>query len=728
MPFSDHDESSGSRRRRGRGKQDDYEEFWTRELKATKRRRRRRGGDEDDGADDLTADLLGDDAPPPRRADPPSPPAPRRPAAPTVGGAGAGGARRSAGGPARPAPGAPAQPSTPPGAGRTPPRPVRQVRPIRPVGAQAAVPPSRRPGGPAGAATAGGALGGAAAAAARRPSGPPGGERGTTPPFRRPAPGSGGRDPVVGDRNGPLGAGDLRRPPGGGRPPGPGAVRDRGVGHPTGPLPRIGGPSVPRGGDAARPGAGVPRDRPYGGARAAGAAPPVGGRFGGGPQGEAPRRSHVDQPTQPVQVVFDAAGETPGVPPGDGGGGYGADTPYDEPTGYGPPASHDEPGDTRAWPDDAYGDDGYTDDVYGDEDGELDEDEDELPRRRGCRNALIVLAVLALVAMAAGWFAWSWVQRKIDPPGGPGEEVMVEIPEGASTTQIGEILADAGVISDARVWGWYTRLRGAPTIKAGSYRMRLNSSFGEALDDLSVDPLPPDSRLVTIPEGLTQAQIAERLADPEKGVPGFTVEGVQAAMQDPSVRSRYIPEGQPLLEGTLFPETYAVEDGDTELDVLRRMVDQFHQVAEEVQLEQRAAALGRTPYEVLIIASMVEREAGNVEEMPKIARVIYNRLEAGEPLGVDATSCYEKGEFPCQLTTAELEDNTPYDTRHQAGLPPTPIASPGRASIEAALGPAEGDWRWYVLDVTKDDGSHYFTNDYSDFLAARDRCKAAGRC
>ena len=117
--------------------------------------------------------------------------------------------------------------------------------------------------------------------------------------------------------------------------------------------------------------------------------------------------------------------------------------------------------------------------------------------------------------------------------------------------------------------------------------------------------------------------------------------------------------------------------------------------------------------------------AGRQRRVPKIARVIYSRLGRASRIGAPAAT---KGEFPCQLTTAELEDNTPYDTRHQAGLPPTPIASPGRASIEAALAPAEGDWRWYVLDVTKDDGSHYFTNDYSDFLAARARCEAAGRC
>jgi UPF0755 protein len=381
------------------------------------------------------------------------------------------------------------------------------------------------------------------------------------------------------------------------------------------------------------------------------------------------------------------------------------------------------------WEDDepAEGDE-YDDDAYLDEYDDLDDAElDELPKRRGCRNALIVLAVLVVVAMAASWFAWSSVQSKIDPSGGQGDEVVVEIPEGTSTSGIGDLLAEADVITDAGIWNWYTKLNDVGTIQAGTYIMRVNSSFGEAIDDLDQDPLPPKTTLVTVPPGLTQAQIAGRLADPENGVAGFTVDSVNAALADPTLRSPIIPAEQSLLEGTLYPESYAVEEGDTEVVVLRRMIDQFERVAAEVQLAERAAALGLTPYEVLIVASMIEREAGPVADGPKVARVIYNRLDAGEALGIDATSCYPVAEFPCNVDEAIGIDSS-YNTRDKVGLPPTPIASPGRASIEAALAPAEGDWRWYVLDATKDDGSSYFTNDYDDFLAAKARCQDAGQC
>ena len=392
---------------------------------------------------------------------------------------------------------------------------------------------------------------------------------------------------------------------------------------------------------------------------------------------------------------------------------------------------------SRRWPggdrytNDHYGGDSYSDDTYGDDDyDDYDDAElDELPKRRGCRRALSVLAVLVVLAIVAGWFGWSWVQGKIDPAGPPGETVLVEIPEGTSTAGIGDVLAEAGVISDATVWDWYTKLRDVGTIKAGRYEMQLDSSFDEAIDALKEEPLPPEvERLVTVPPGLTQAQIATHLADPEDGAPGFTVEAVQAALADPVSRSIYLPADQASLEGTLYPETYAFEEGDTPTAFVQRMVQQFDQVATELDLNGRAAALGVTPYQALIVASMVEREAGTTADGPRVARVIYNRWAAGQPLGIDATSCYEKNEIPCELTTAELEDNTPYDTRAQPGLPPTPIASPGRESLNAALNPAEGDWLWYVLDVEAGDGSSLFTNDYDEFLAAKDRCVEAGQC
>jgi UPF0755 protein len=329
-----------------------------------------------------------------------------------------------------------------------------------------------------------------------------------------------------------------------------------------------------------------------------------------------------------------------------------------------------------------------------------------------------------LAAAVAGWFGWSWVQDEIDPPGPPGEEVLVEVPDGTTTSGIGHAMADAGVISNARVWDWYTKVRDVGSFQAGTYRMRLNSSFDEAIDDLEAEPLPPNSRLVTVPEGLTLVQLTQRLVDPAEGVPGFTPEGLQAALADPALRSAFLPPDQQTLEGTLFPETYGVAEGGTEAELLGQMVATLDETMNGLDATNRATQLGITPYQALIVASLVEEEAQVAEDRPKVARVIYNRLAAGEPLGIDATSCYEKGEIPCTLSESDLASDSLYNTRNRAGLPPTPIASPGRASIEAALNPAEGPWLWYVLSDAE--GHHAFTDDYDEFQRLKGECAAQG--
>jgi UPF0755 protein len=393
-------------------------------------------------------------------------------------------------------------------------------------------------------------------------------------------------------------------------------------------------------------------------------------------------------------------------------------------TGAYPAAPYE--GDTYA--NDAYPDDGYDEDYYEDEYDDYEGDEGEgLARRRGCRAVVIAFAVLLIAAGVGAWFAWSWVQGEIDPSGDPGETVLVEIPDGASTSDVGHELADAGVISNATVWDWYIRFRDPGEFQAGGYRMQLNSSFTEAIDALEEGALPPNAILITVPEGLTLPQTLARLADPQDGVEGFTAEGLQAAIQDPASRSSILPADQPSLEGTLFPESYEVEEGDTEAVVVQRMVAQLDSTLAELDIQGRAEALGLTPYQVLTVASLIEEEAGTEEDRPRVARVIYNRLADEMPLQIDATSCYVKNEpGGCSLTEADLALDSPYNTRNRQGLPPTPIASPGRASIEAALNPAEGDWLFYVLDAEADDGSHFFTADIDEFNEARARCREAG--
>ena len=400
------------------------------------------------------------------------------------------------------------------------------------------------------------------------------------------------------------------------------ALEQRTGGTPSAPDAGYGSPRAVRGA-AAVGSAGYGPPRAVRGPAASGA----GDRYGPAPRG----------PREP-------AGDTRrGEPRGPHGRDAGPD-PFGEPPGRAARARGPmvDPAPGRSWSgDDSYGDDAYRDDrhldvedSYGDDyDDYSDAELDELPKRRGCRRALIALAVVVLMAMVAGWFAWSWVQGEVDPSGDPGETVLVDIPEGTSTSGVGDLLADAGVITNATLWDWYTKLNDPGTIKAGRYELQLDMSFDEAIDGLKAEPLPPEvAGFVTVPPGLTEAQIAARLADPDEGVPGATPEAVQAALVDPATRSAYLPAEAPNLEGTLYPETYAVEEGETAGSFILRMVHQFDQVATEVDLNGRAAALGMTPYQVLIVASMIEREAGTVEDGPRVARVIYNRMAAGEAL------------------------------------------------------------------------------------------------
>jgi UPF0755 protein len=250
--------------------------------------------------------------------------------------------------------------------------------------------------------------------------------------------------------------------------------------------------------------------------------------------------------------------------------------------------------------------------------------------------------------------------------------------------------------------------------------MRKDSSFDQAIAVLQEGPAAPKGTYVTVPEGFTVAQAKGRIADPEDGIEGFTEDEVQAAIDSGAHHSAFVPPDQASAEGTLYPETYRLEEGQDENALVGQMVAQFDKVMGELKANDRAAALGVTPYEAVIVASLVEEEARVPEERPMVARVIYNRLEQDMPLQIDATSCYGKGEPSCVPNAEDLASDSPYNTRREPGLPPTPIASPGRASLEAALNPAEGPWIYYVL---KDEqGHHTFTDSDEEFEAARQVC------
>lgn len=363
----------------------------------------------------------------------------------------------------------------------------------------------------------------------------------------------------------------------------------------------------------------------------------------------------------------------------------------------------------------------HPDDAYDDDYVEMP------PDRGGVPKVLVVIGLILVMFAALVVGARSWYQRQVDPPGPPGEDVVVEIPTGSRLTDLGSLLSAPDVVANGTLFRFWIRNKDIE-LQAGRYTFQRNSSFEEVLEVLEAGPDEVANLSLLIREGLRVDEIVEAMV---ADVPRFTAEEVEEALADPANRSRFVPadlevpEGVPILEGMLFPSTYEVGPRDTPSSVVRRMVDEMDRQAEAAGIEGGLSGDNLPPlsaYEVLIVASLIERETGNPQESPKIARVIYNRLLRGRSegisgLGIDATSQYLAAVTGEPL---DLESDSPYNTRNRLELPPTPIAAPGRASIDAALNPAPGPWLYYVLE---EPGVHYFTDDYDDFLRAKQECE-----
>ena len=325
------------------------------------------------------------------------------------------------------------------------------------------------------------------------------------------------------------------------------------------------------------------------------------------------------------------------------------------------------------------------------------------PPRRMRRWLTILMAVAAagaLVLAVAGF----WVYRQMNPSGGPGEEVVLAIPAGTSTRAIAQLLEDEDIITNATIFRAYLKVRGGAPFQAGRYRLRENSSMEDVRAALSRGPEIVYERL-TIPEGLRLEAIADRV----DGLERLSGERFLELAKTAAVRSDYQPGDVETLEGLLFPDTYQVAENEDEQVLLRRMVATFDSVAAELGYDEAAERVGVQPYQAVIVASLVEAEAKVPEDRAKIARVIYNRLQKGMPLQIDATVIYALGRHPKdgRVLYRDLEVDSPYNTYKATGLPPTPIMVPGRAALEAALHPADGDWLFYVK--YEKNGAHAFS-------------------
>jgi UPF0755 protein len=380
------------------------------------------------------------------------------------------------------------------------------------------------------------------------------------------------------------------------------------------------------------------------------------------------------------------------------------------------------------------------------------DEHDERPRRGsrraerrrspipGCLAALVALAIVVGLL----YFGFTFVKDRLDDLGGGGgdysgqnahDQVNFEVHQGDTAAAIGRNLKSAGVVKSVDAFISAANANpDAAGIQVGFYQLQQEMSAESALEVL-VDPKNIVTTTVAVPEGLRVADVVAILVDKT----GFKKGEFEKALKSPAIGLPEYADGNP--EGYLFPATYAFGPNDKPLDMIKQMVARWKQAATDNDLEAQAAELGYTPAQMMTIASLVEAE-GRGDDMSKIARVVYNRLEGpGDKQGtngllqIDATVNFALGRKGVATVTTDETQNTdsPYNTYTNPGLPPGPIEAPGDDAIQAATHPAKGDWYYYVT-VNLKTGETKFAETYDEFLQYKQELKdycdneSAGAC
>ena len=330
------------------------------------------------------------------------------------------------------------------------------------------------------------------------------------------------------------------------------------------------------------------------------------------------------------------------------------------------------------------------------------------------RHPFLIFAVVA--ALFVIWFLGSLFQ----PFHGDGTgQVQVTVPKGSSVSEVGDLLADKDVIANSTLFQVRVTLAGKRSeIYSGHFTLAHDMSYGAAIDALSQPPVKR-TLSVTIPEGYTRSQAAQ-VAE-EAGIPGdYTKASIKSKYLDPA---EYGGKNAKNLEGFLFPDTFELKPGAPVADLVQLQLQDFKRRIKGVDMAY-AKSKNLTVFDVLTIASMIEREAGVPNQRKLVASVIYNRLHEGMPLGIDATIRFATGNYTEPLTESELAVDSPYNSRTNAGLPPGPISNPGLASIEAAAHPPKTDYLFYVTTPGAC-GKLTFAKTEAEFEAAVEKYNSA---
>jgi UPF0755 protein len=331
-----------------------------------------------------------------------------------------------------------------------------------------------------------------------------------------------------------------------------------------------------------------------------------------------------------------------------------------------------------------------------------------------------VVAAVVVVLVVAGVLGFVHISDEVNPSGPAGRTVTVTVPAGASTARIGDLLAKAGVIHGPTVFALYVKIEAAGPLLPGTYHLATNEAYSKVVAALERGPVIVIEKLL-VPEGYTIRQMAAALGR-LRGI-GVSPGAFLTAAMSGQVRSPYQPSGTNSLEGLLFPATYPVRQGEPPDDLVQYMVDTFDYHATQLGLAAAAKRLHYSPYQIVIVASIVEREAKLEADRGPIASAIYNRLAAGMPIGAESTLLYGLGDPKGEV---DVTAANPYNTLVNKGLPPTPIASPGVPSLEAALDPPHTSYLYWV--EVNPDGKMGFASTTAGFHQLQRECRAVHLC
>lgn len=313
-----------------------------------------------------------------------------------------------------------------------------------------------------------------------------------------------------------------------------------------------------------------------------------------------------------------------------------------------------------------------------------------------------------------------WIYKAVNTPHAHSKaNQYIEIPKGSTPTEIISKLAAEGIITSEYPTLVYLRTFGDTSkLKAGEYQF-----------DSPITPLQVIAELgkgeerttkLTIPEGFTRFDIAKRIAEKFPQNPPTDDKAILALMDDTSLIKDFDPQAKNL-EGYMFPTTYNFPKETTPKQIVKAMVDQFKKTWKP-EWNDRAKQLNKTPREIVTIGSLIETESKFDDERANVASVIYNRLQKGIPLGIDQTAVYiakMENRWDGTIHMSDLNSQSPYNTRKIIGLPPGPISSVSESALKAALNPAQTDYIYYVLDVSRDDGRQVFFSSAADFERAK---------